>query len=90
MLFTHEADFFYEDSGTVYVNLEDGIKRLFELWNKEAAKNENILHRTMRELLSYGSNVCVNPIINDLHKKLYGYMVENGIYRKPKRWNESG
>lgn len=56
MLFTHEADIFHGDSGTVYINLEDGIKKLSDLWNKEVAKNESILHRTMRELLSYGSN----------------------------------
>ena len=90
ILFTHEADFFHGDSGTVYVNLEDGIKRLSDLWNEEVAKNESILHRTMRELLSYGSNVCVSPIINDLHEKLYAYMTENGIYRKPEYWNEPG
>lgn len=90
MLFTHEADFFHGDSGTVYVNLEDGIKRLSDLWNEEVAKNESILHRTMRELLSYGSNVCVNPVIYDLHKKLYSYMTENNIYRKPEYWNEPG
>ncbi len=90
MLFTHEADFFRGDSGTVYVNLEDGIRRLSGLWNKEVAKNESVLYRTMRELLSYGPNVCVNPIINDLHKKLYAYMTQNGIYRKPEYWNEAG
>ena len=44
----------------------------------------------MRELLSYGSNVCVNPIIYDLHEKLYGYMVENSIYREPEYWDEPG
>lgn len=60
ILFTHEADIFHGDSGTVYVNLEDGIKRLADLWNKEVAKNESILHRTMRELLSYGSNRCLD------------------------------
>ena len=63
----------------IYVNLEDGIKRLSELWNEEVAKNESILHRTMRELLSYGSNVCVNKVIYDLHEKLYAYMTEKGI-----------
>ena len=90
ILFTHEADFFHGDSGTVYVNLEDGIKKLSDLWNKEVAKNESILHRTMRELLSYGSNVCVNPVIYDLHEKLYTYMTENSVYRKPEYWNEPG
>lgn len=90
MLFTHEADIFHGDSGTVYVNLEDGIKRLSDLWNKEVEKNESILHRTMRELLSYGANVCVNRILYDLHEKLYGYMVERNIYRKPEYWNEPG
>lgn len=90
MLFTHGADIFRGDSGTVYVNLEDGIKRLSELWNKEVAKNESILHRTMRELLSYGSNVCVDKAIYSLHEKLYGYMTENGIYRKPEYWDEPG
>lgn len=90
MLFTHEADFFRGDSGTVYVNLENGIKGLSDLWNKEAEKDESILHRTMRELLSYGSNVCVNKVIYDLHEKLYAYMTENGIYRKPGYWNEPG
>lgn len=90
MLFTHEADFFHGDSGTVYVNLEAGIKKLSNLWNEEVAKNENILHRTMRELLSYGSNVCVNPVIYDLHEKLYTYMTENRICRKPEYWNEPG
>lgn len=90
MLFTYQADFFHGDSGTVYVNLEDGIKKLSELWNKEVAKNESILHRTMRELLSYGSNVCVNKIIYNLHEKLYAYMTEKGIYRKPEYWNEPG
>jgi len=89
-LFAHEADIFHGDSGTVYVNLQDGIKKLSDSWNKEVAKNESILHRTMRELLSYGSNVCVNPIIYDLHEKLYEFMVEIGIYRKPKYWNEPG
>ena len=89
-LFTHEADIFHGDSGTVYVNLEDGIKRLSDLWNEEVAKNESILHRTMRKLLSYGSNVCVNKTIYDLHEKLYGYMTENGIYRKLEYWNEPG
>lgn len=83
MLFTYEADFFHGDSGTVYVNLEDGIKELSDLWNKEVAKNESILHRTMRELLSYGSNVCVNKVIYNLHEKLYAYMVDNGVYREP-------
>lgn len=90
MLFTHEADFFHGDSGTVYVNLEAGIKKLSNLWNEEVAKNENILHRTMRELLSYGSNVCVNPVIYDLHEKLYTYMTENRICWKPEYWNEPG
>jgi len=90
MLFTYEADIFHGDSGIVYVNLEDGIKRLSDLWNKEIAKNESILHRTMRELLSYGSNVCVDKVIYGLHEKLYAYMTENGIYRKPKYWNEPG
>lgn len=90
MLFTHEADIFHGDSGTVYVNLQHGIEKLSDLWNKEVAKNESILHRTMRKLLSYGSNVCVNPVINDLHNKLYGYMVDNNIYRKPEYWNEPG
>lgn len=89
-LFTHQADIFHGDSGTVYVNLQDGIKELSDLWNKEVAKNESILHRTMRELLSYGSNVCVNPIKIMLHNKLYDYMVHNGIYRKPEYWNEPG
>lgn len=79
-----------EDYGEVYVNLEKGIRELADSWNKEVAKNESILHRTMRELLSYGSNVCVNPIISDLHDKLYGYMVENNVYRKPEYWNEPG
>ena len=74
----------------IYVNLEDRIKRLSELWNEEVAKNESILHRTMRELLSYGSNICVNKIIYDLHEKLYAYMAENGIYREPECWNEPG
>lgn len=23
----------------------------------------------------------------DMHNKLYGYMVDNNIYRKPKYWN---
>ena len=73
-----------------YVNLQEGIKKLSDLWNKEVAKNESILHRTMRELLSYGSNVCVNPIKIKLHNKLYDYMVDNGIYRKPEYWNEPG
>lgn len=73
-----------------YVNLREGIMKLSDLWNKEVAKNESILHRTMRELLSYGSNVCVNPIKYDLHNKLYEYMVDNGIYRKPEYWNEPG
>lgn len=73
-----------------YVNLQEGIMKLSDLWNKEAAKNESILHRTMRELLSYGSNVCVNPIKYNLHNKLYEYMVDNGIYRKPEYWNEPG
>ena len=73
-----------------YVNLQEGIKKLSDLWNKEVAKNESILHRTMRELLSYGSNVCVNPIKIKLHNKLYDYMVHNGIYRKPEYWNEPG
>lgn len=90
MLFTHEADIFHGDSGTVYVNLEGGIKSLCDSWNKEVAKNESILHRTMRELLSYESNVCVDKTIYDLHEKLYGYMTENGIYRKPEYWNEPG
>ena len=90
MLFTHEADIFHGDSGTVYINLEDGIKKLSDLWNEEVAKNESILHRTMRELLSYGSNVCVNKVIYDLHEKLYAYMTEKGIYRKPEYWNEPG
>ena len=40
--------------------------------------------------MSYGSNVCVNPIKCELHNKLYGYMVDNGIYRKPEYWNEPG
>lgn len=79
-----------KDYGEVYVNLQDGIKTLSGLWNKEAAKNESILHRTMRELLSYGSNVCVNPVIYELHEKLYTYMTENGVYRKPEYWNEPG
>lgn len=74
----------------IYVNLEDGIKKLSELWNKEVVKNESILHRTMRELLSYGSNVCVNKVIYDLHEKLYAYMTEKGIYREPEYWNEPG
>lgn len=73
-----------------YENLEDGIKSLCDSWNKEVAKNESILHRTMRELLSYGSNVCVNKTIYSLHEKLYAYMTENGIYRKPEYWNEPG
>ena len=89
-LFTHTADIFHGDSGTVYVNLQDGIKELSDMWNEEVAKNESILHRTMRELLSYGSNVCVNHRLYDLHEKLYGYMVENNIYRKPEYWNEPG
>lgn len=65
-----------KDYGEVYVNLQDGIKTLSDLWNKEVAKNESILHRTMRELLSYGSNVCVNPVIY----KLYGYMVGRMVF----------
>lgn len=73
-----------------YANLEEGIKKLSDMWNKEVAKNESILHRTMRKLLSYGSNVCVNPVIYDLHEKLYSYMTENNIYRKPEYWNEPG
>ena len=73
-----------------YVNLQEGIKKLSDLWNKEVAKNEISLHRTMRELLSYGSNVCVNPIKYELHNKLYGYMVDHDIYRKPEYWNEPG
>lgn len=73
-----------------YVNLQEGIKELSDLWNREVAKNESILHRTMRELLSYGSNVCVNKTIYGLHEKLYAYMTENGIYRKPEYWNEPG
>ncbi len=89
-LFTHEADIFHGDSGTVYVNLQNGIKVLSDLWNREVAKNESILHRTMRELLSYGANVCVNRILYDLHEKLYGYMVDKNIYRKPEYWNEPG
>lgn len=79
-----------KDYGEVYVNLEKGIKELSDSWNKNVAKNESILHRTMREVLSYDSNVCVNKIIYDLHKKLYSYMVDNNIYRKPKYWNEPG
>ena len=74
----------------IYENLQVGIEKLSDLWNKEVAKNESVLHRTMRELLSYGSNVCVNPMIYDLHGKLYGYMVENNIYRKPEYWDEPG
>lgn len=89
-LFTHQADIFQGDAGTVYVNLKGGIMELSDLWNKEVAKNESILHRTMRELLSYGSNVCVNPIKYELHNKLYEYMVNSGIYRKPEYWNEPG
>ena len=89
-LFTHEADIFHGDSGTVYVNLQEGIRKLSDLWNEEVAKNESILHRTMRELLSYGSNVCVNPKKYELHNKLYSYMVDKNIYRKPEYWNEPG
>lgn len=89
-LFTHQADIFHGDSGTVYVNLQEGTRKLSDLWNEEVAKNESILHRTMRELLSYGSNVCVNPIKCELHNKLYGYMVDKNIYRKPEYWNEPG
>lgn len=74
----------------IYVNLQEGIKNLSDLWNEEVAKNESILHRTMRKLLSYGSNVCVDKTIYDLHEKLYAYMTENGIYRKPEYWNEPG
>lgn len=90
MIFTHHADIFHGDLGTVYVNLEGGIRKLSDLWNEEVAKNESILHRTMRELLSYGSNVCVNHRLYDLHEKLYNYMAENNIYRKPTYWNEPG
>lgn len=90
MIFTHHADIFHGDLGTVYVNLEEGIRKLSDLWNEEVAKNESILHRTMRELLSYGSNVCVNHRLYDLHEKLYNYMAENNIYRKPTYWNEPG
>lgn len=74
----------------MYVNLQDGIKKLSDSWNEEVAKNESILHRTMRELLSYGSNACVNHRLYDLHEKLYSYMTENNIYRKPEYWNEPG
>lgn len=80
----------YEDYGEVYVNLESGIKELATSWNKEIAKNESILHRTMRELLEYNANCCVNLLKMDMHNKLYGYMVDNNIYRKPKYWNEPG
>ncbi|MDE6607594.1 MAG: hypothetical protein K2K54_07565, partial [Lachnospiraceae bacterium] len=31
----------------IYVNLQEGIKNLSDLWNEEVAKNESILHRTM-------------------------------------------
>lgn len=44
----------------------------------------------MRKLLSYGSNVCVNKTIYDLHEKLYAHMTENNIYRKPEYWDEPG
>ena len=40
--------------------------------------------------MSYGSNVYVKQIKYELHKKLYGYMVDHDIYRKPEYWNEPG
>lgn len=33
--------------------VESGIKEMFLLWNQEVDKKENIIHRTIRELLEY-------------------------------------
>lgn len=90
-MFVHETSFFDKsDNGEIYENLEEGIKKLADSWNKEVAKGESILHRTMMELLSYDAEVCVDPILYDLHQKLYSYMVDNNIYKKPNYWNERG
>lgn len=75
---------------TVYENFQDGIKELAKRWNAEVTKNESVLHRTMRELLQYDSNCFVNELKLDMHNKLYNYMVDNNIYRKPQYWNEPG
>lgn len=73
----------------IYRNLQDGINELADSWNKEVAKNESILHRTMRKLLSYESNVCVNKTMYNLHTKLYDYMINKDVYKNPRYWNES-
>lgn len=88
-LLIYEASF-TENLGEFYVNLEDGIVKLWKRWNIQIEKNESILHRTMRELLQYDENCCVNELKVKMHDKLYEYMIDNDIYRKPKYWNEEG
>lgn len=42
-MFVHETSFFDKsDNGEIYENLEEGIKKLADSWNKEVAKGESI------------------------------------------------
>lgn len=63
----------YWDSPFACWEVESGIKEMILLWNQEVDKKENIIHRTIRELLEYVTWVGNNSDKSKLSDKLKRY-----------------
>ena len=67
---------FYWDSPFACWEVESGIKEMIWLWNQEVDKKENIVHRTIRELLEYVGYAGNNSDKNKLSIRLKKYVSE--------------
>ncbi len=67
---------FYWDSAFACWEVESGIKEMIWLWNQEVNKKENIVHRTIRELLEYVPYAGNNSDKSKLSTRLKIYVSE--------------
>lgn len=66
----------YWDSPFACWEVESGIKEMILLWNQEVDKKENIIHRTIRELLEYVTWTANNSNKSKLSDRLKKYVSE--------------